>query len=127
MRCVGQACQEPGCRADGVYPAPMGRHTGRRYYWFCLEHVRLYNKAYNYFEGMSEAEILAFQKSAVTGHRPTWVLGSLGGWRRKRFFWGQNHKSRVRVSPRVREAFRVLGLDWREVRALFSSKDGFVI
>ena len=107
-------CQEAGCREAGVYPAPIGR-TGRGRYWFCLEHVRVYNKSYDYFEGMSAAEIQAFQKSAVVGHRPTWALGSLGGrwWRPRQepfrlFPEEEKHKC---VSPRVAKAFRVLGLE----------------
>ncbi|MGH7249118.1 MAG: J domain-containing protein, partial [Pseudomonadota bacterium] len=49
-------------------------------YWqFCLEHVREYNTSYNFFAGMSEEAIAIYQKEAITGHRPTWKMGSLGG------------------------------------------------
>jgi hypothetical protein len=37
--------------------------------------VQAYNKSYNYFQGMSDAEVEAFQKEAITGHRPTWSMG----------------------------------------------------
>ena len=43
--------------------------------WFCLEHVREYNQSFNYFEGMSDEEVLAYQTSNLTGHRPTWSMG----------------------------------------------------
>jgi hypothetical protein len=42
---------------------------------FCLDHVRSYNKSYNYFAGMSDTDVLTWQRHAVTGHRPTWPLG----------------------------------------------------
>src|SRR5262249_22494262 len=42
---------------------------------FCLDHVRRYNASYNYFDGMSDAEVDDFRKDAVTGHRPTWKVG----------------------------------------------------
>jgi curved DNA-binding protein CbpA len=54
----------------------MGRGRDGQYFRFCLEHVRQYNQTYNYFDGMSDAEVAAFQKDAVTGHRPTWRMGS---------------------------------------------------
>lgn len=49
------------------------------YRWFCLEHVREYNRNYNYFTGMSDEEIAAYQKAALTGLRPTWMMGSRSG------------------------------------------------
>jgi hypothetical protein len=46
-------------------------------YWrFCLEHVREYNHSYNYFSGMSDDAVLKYQKDAITGHRPTWKMGT---------------------------------------------------
>ena len=43
---------------------------------FCDEHVRQYNASYNYFDGMSDGDVAAFQKDALTGHRPTWKTGA---------------------------------------------------
>jgi curved DNA-binding protein CbpA len=68
-------CQAQGCTAEGCHRAPKGRHAEGEYLWFCLDHVRLYNKSYNYFAGMNDAAIQAFQKEAVIGHRPTWRMG----------------------------------------------------
>jgi DnaJ domain len=69
-------CQWKGCAAAGVHRAPKGRGHEGEYYLFCLEHVRNYNATYNYFEGMSNAQVEEFQKDAVTGHRPTWKAGA---------------------------------------------------
>ena len=44
--------------------------------FFCIDHVRQYNANYNYFDGMSDAQVSAFQKDAATGHRPTWKTGA---------------------------------------------------
>jgi curved DNA-binding protein CbpA len=68
-------CQWKGCRSPGLYRAPRGRGRDGQYYLFCLDHVRRYNASYNYFEGMNDGEVEAFQKDAVTGHRPTWNVG----------------------------------------------------
>jgi DnaJ-domain-containing protein 1 len=43
--------------------------------------VREYNNSYNFFAGMSEDAIAKYQKEALTGHRPTWKMGSIGGKR----------------------------------------------
>jgi curved DNA-binding protein CbpA len=82
----GPVCQWKGCRAAGAHRAPMGRGHEGRYYLFCLDHVRQFNASYNYFEGWSSADVEAFQKDALIGHRPTWRTslhtGSAGAARR---------------------------------------------
>jgi len=69
-------CQWKGCQAAGAHKAPKGRGRENEYYRFCLDHVRQFNASYNYFAGMSDAEVEDFRKGAVTGHRPTWKLGA---------------------------------------------------
>lgn len=68
-------CGWEGCDQPGTHRAPMGRHREGQYHHFCLDHVRLYNKSYNYFSGMTDEAIEAYQKDALTGHRPTWDIG----------------------------------------------------
>jgi curved DNA-binding protein CbpA len=70
-----QRCQRPGCSEAGEYRAPLGRHHEGQYVFFCLPHVQEYNKSYNYFQGMTDDAVAAFQKEALTGHRPTWTIG----------------------------------------------------
>lgn len=70
------ACQWKGCRGAGEHRAPKGRGLDGEYYLFCAEHIRHYNSSYNYFDGMGDAEVEAFQKDAITGHRPTWKVGA---------------------------------------------------
>ena len=74
-------CEWPDCRNPAQHPAPRGRGREGQYFNFCLEHVREYNKSYNYFNGMSDSDVAAFQEANVTGHRPTWSL-SLNGRKR---------------------------------------------
>ncbi|MEQ8745876.1 DnaJ domain-containing protein [Pyruvatibacter sp.] len=72
-------CAWPGCDAEGVHKAPTDKSStgdARRYRWLCVEHVREFNKSWNYFEGMSDADVRRFQREAATGHRPTWSVGS---------------------------------------------------
>ncbi|MGL5362506.1 MAG: J domain-containing protein [Bosea sp. (in: a-proteobacteria)] len=68
-------CQHPGCKRVGEFRAPKGRGQEGRFFLFCLEHVKAYNASYNYFNGMPDGDVAAFQKEAIIGHRPTWKLG----------------------------------------------------
>ncbi len=68
-------CEWQGCTHAGGYRAPKGRGREGQYYNLCLDHVREYNKSYNYFAGMGDDDIIAYQRSAATGHRPTWTMG----------------------------------------------------
>ena len=71
----GPSCEHPACKATGEYRAPKGRDREGQYWRFCLQHVREYNASYNYFAGMSDSAVAAYQKDAVIGHRPTWTMG----------------------------------------------------
>lgn len=71
-------CDHPGCTDAGAYRAPRGRDALDSYYWFCLEHVRLYNKAWNFYAGMSAEEVEACIREDVVGWRPTWPIGANG-------------------------------------------------
>ncbi|MDQ0456552.1 J domain-containing protein [Rhizobium paknamense] len=68
-------CQWDGCDKPGVHRAPVGRNAEGQFFLFCFEHVKEYNKGYNYFSGLSDTEIARYQKEAITGHRPTWTVG----------------------------------------------------
>ena len=72
-------CDHPGCEAGGDFRAPKSRLELRDYYWFCLEHVRAYNSAWNYYAGMSDSEIEAEIRSDTVWQRPSWRLGDRAG------------------------------------------------
>jgi curved DNA-binding protein CbpA len=69
-------CDRPGCGAHGEFRAPRSRDTLDCFYWFCLNHVREYNAAWNYYAGMSAREIEADIRNDTVWQRPTWPLGS---------------------------------------------------
>jgi DnaJ domain len=91
LRATCPACDWPGCSHAATHRAPKGRTQEREYWRFCLDHVREYNHSYNFFSGMSEAAVASFQKDALTGHRPTWKMGSLGGKRSEKPRSGRFH------------------------------------
>lgn len=69
-------CNFPGCNEIGAFRAPQGRDREGQFFCFCLDHVREYNASYNYFNGMSADDVATYQRDALTGHRPTWTMGS---------------------------------------------------
>ncbi|MCK6418226.1 MAG: J domain-containing protein [Alphaproteobacteria bacterium] len=66
-----QHCDMPGCRVIGEYRAPKDRSL-KDYYRFCLDHVREYNAAWNFFAGMSDTEMQDAAVNSLYGDRPTW-------------------------------------------------------
>ncbi len=74
----GRSCDLPGCLAPGGYRAPRSRQTLNEYWWFCLEHVRAYNASWDFYKGMSPAQIEAQLRADTSWQRPTWPLGRLG-------------------------------------------------
>jgi hypothetical protein len=73
-------CEHPGCANAGEFRAPRDRTNLNQYRWFCLEHVREYNRAWDYYKGMGPAEIEHELRSDSGWQRPTWPLGRLGGF-----------------------------------------------
>jgi len=76
---LARLCDHPGCDAGGEFRAPRSRLELNHYYWFCLEHVRGYNAAWNYYAGMSETEIEAEIRHDTVWQRPSWKLGQRHG------------------------------------------------
>jgi hypothetical protein len=72
-------CDHPGCEAGGDFRAPRSRIELDSYYWFCLDHVRAYNAAWNYYAGMSEREIEDEIRRDTVWQRPSWKLGQRHG------------------------------------------------
>lgn len=86
---AGKPCDYPGCAGDGAYRAPRARDRLNEYYWFCLDHVRDYNKAWNYYAGLSPDEIERMNRADDVGQRPTWPLGArtAGARAQARYRW----------------------------------------
>ncbi len=90
-----RTCDHPDCQELGEHRAPKSRMLDRGspedYHWFCLPHIREFNKGWNFFDGMSDDEVLRYKDEDITGHRPTWQLGS--------------RTSRPKQSPRFDDPF----------------------
>jgi len=116
----GHRCYWAGCTEAGDFRAPRSRDNIRDFQWFCENHIKEFNKSWNYFEGMNESEIYAFQKDATTGHRPTWRMDQLKGNPNARLeeafsrMFGESPTYRPDVRPigsREKDALAVLDLE----------------
>ena len=84
LRAQCPVCEWTGCPNAATHRAPKGRGKEHEYWRFCLDHVREYNHSYNFFAGMSDEAVARYQKDAITGHRPTWKMGTGGRSARER-------------------------------------------
>jgi hypothetical protein len=67
-----RACDHAGCRAPATTRAPKSREMLDQHYWFCQPHAAEYNKSWNFFAGMSDAQVAEAQAARAHGDRPTW-------------------------------------------------------
>ena len=122
----GRPCDMPGCAAAGEYRAPKSRSTLNDYWWFCLEHVRAYNSAWDYYKGMSPGQIEAQLRADASWQRPSWPLGRLGAasWEEELLRRDPLHllaagrvqreaaQRREQVPAELREPLATFGLAW---------------
>ncbi|MEM1105173.1 MAG: J domain-containing protein [Pseudomonadota bacterium] len=76
-----RVCEQKGCDLAGEHKAP--KRNARGVHWFCQRHAAEYNRSFNFFDNMTEAEIKAFEEAARYGHKKTWKFGTgpAGGMR----------------------------------------------
>ena len=116
-------CEWENCKESGKFKAPLEKDNSKNYKWLCEEHIKLFNKNWNYFEGMSQNEIENFLKSDLTWHRPTQKFGSSDNffnilWNNalsdKFNFFKQEKSLNVnnkKLSEKDKDAFRIMGLE----------------
>jgi len=114
----------PSCQSMGEYRAPKSRRNLNDYHWFCLEHVRAYNAAWDFYKGMSPGEIEMQLRADTAWQRPSWPLGRLGAvaWeddvlRDPLNILAAGRFNRARraekdTPPELREPLATLGLSW---------------
>ena len=130
-------CEWDKCSKTGMYKAPVEKDNSKKFRLFCLEHIKIFNKNWNYFSDMNENEIEYFIKSDLTWHKPTKSFGSS-----ENFFnilWGNaledkfnifknsNNKDfkKTNLSEKDRYALEILGLKyetkWSDIQKKFKT------
>lgn len=68
-------CDWRGCSNPGLYRAPKSREELDVFRWFCKDHIREFNKSWNYYADYSADEMDAQRRADIGWGRPTWRLG----------------------------------------------------
>ena len=131
-------CEWQNCKESGKFKAPQEKDNSKNYKWLCKEHIKLFNKNWNYFEGMSQDEIENFLKSDLTWHRPTQKFASSDNffnilWNNalsdKFNFFKQEKMTNGfairKLSEKDKDAFRIMELelnaDWSIIQKKFKT------
>ena len=131
-------CEWDNCKEAGEFKAPTEKDNSKIFKWLCEEHIKLFNKNWNYFDGMSQGQIESFLKSDITWHKPTQKFGSSDNF--FNILWNSAlsdkfriykkkeetiHISNIKLCEKDRDAFRIMGLeftaDWIAIQKKFKS------
>ena len=130
-------CDWENCCEDGKFKAPLERDNSKKFRLLCLNHIKEFNKSWNYFENMNENEIQNFIKSDLVWHKSTKSFGSSDNffsilWNNAlddnlNIFTNSSFKKHKKsnFSEKDKDAFRVLDLDcsmkWEDIQKKFKS------
>lgn len=120
-------CDYPGCRMSAEHKAPKNRDL-TEYYNFCKQHAEEYNRAWDFFDGMSDTEIESHIIRSMHGDRPTWRYDTMArmeavhrkAWQTYNFKSDEDMEREAEHDPRnvpekklpaEMEAMQILGLE----------------
>ena len=67
-------CDKEQCNEIGEYKAPKSRIKLKEYYYFCLNHVKEYNKSWDFYKGLTVNQIEQAMRKDTIWDRPSWPL-----------------------------------------------------
>jgi len=67
-------CDKEECNENGKYKAPKSRIKLNEYYYFCLNHVKEYNKSWDFYKGLTVNQIEKAMCKDTIWNRPSWPL-----------------------------------------------------
>ena len=67
-------CDSDRCNKKGEYRAPKSRIMLNEYFYFCLQHIKEYNKSWDFYKGMSVDQIESSMRNDTVWDRPSWPL-----------------------------------------------------
>jgi preprotein translocase subunit Sec63 len=130
-------CDWNNCKKVGNYKAPIEKDNSKKFKLLCLEHIKIFNKKWNYFANMTNEEIEYFIKSDLTWHKPTKSFNSSENffnilWNnaledKLNIFESSNFKNfkKDKLTSTDRDALDIMGLKyeakWEEIQKKFKS------
>ena len=128
-------CEWSKCKKIGVHRAPVEKDNSKKFRLLCLEHIKIFNKSWNYFADMNENEVENFIKSDLTWHKPTKSFGSSENFFRILWVNALSDKpgafknstfddfKKSKFSDRDKDALKILGLknntNWSDIQKRF--------
>ena len=128
-------CDWSKCNKIGMYKAPIEKDNSKKFRLLCLEHIKEFNKSWNYFSDMNNEEIENFVKSDLTWHKPTKSFGSSENFFRILWLNALDDKTGIFINSDSRkfeksnltvkdkEALKILGLksdtNWSDIQKKF--------
>ena len=131
-------CDWKNCKENGEYKAPVEKDNSKKFRMLCLEHIKEFNKNWNYFSGMDDEQIFNFLKSDMTWHKPTQSFSSSDNF--FKVLWNNtlkdeldkanlkgelNHMSQFKFDSDDIKAFGILGvsigLKWEKIHHKFKA------
>jgi len=129
-------CDWNNCLEEGFYKAPVEKDNSKKYRILCLNHVKEFNKNWNYFENMDDNQIYEFIKSDMVWHKPTQSFSSSDNffkilWNNamkdelnKSYFKDHfNHMNQFKFNHNDMKAFEILnisvGIKWEKIQEKF--------
>ena len=67
-------CDNSNCKNLGEFKAPKSRSELNNYYFFCLKHIKEYNKSWDFYKGLSVDQIELSMRKDTVWDRPSWPL-----------------------------------------------------
>ena len=71
---IHKNCDKKGCSARGEFKAPKSRIKLNEYYYFCLTHIKEYNKSWDFYKGLTVDQIEKSINKDSVWDRPSWPL-----------------------------------------------------
>ena len=130
-------CEWKNCKEFGQYKAPIEKDNSKNFKLLCKEHIKMFNKNWNYFAGMSQEEIKIFLRSDLTWHKHTQTFGSSDNF--FNILWNNalsdkfkifderknSHIKTKNLCEKDKDAFIIMGLkfnsDWIMIQKKFKS------
>ena len=129
-------CDYKNCKKIAKYKAPIERDNSKKFKWLCLDHIKEFNKSWDYFKGMSDQEVGVFLKSDMTWHRATQAFSSPDNF--FNILWNntlndgidnlnneykKKNNREINLSDKDREAFKIIELEvdtkWNKIQNQF--------
>ena len=130
-------CDWENCDQIGSYRAPLEKDNSKKYRLLCLDHIKIFNKKWNYFSDMTNQEVEYFVKSDLTWHKATKSFSSSDNF--FNILWNNaledklnifksenfNEYKRSQLSDTDRDAFDAMELKydakWEEIQKQFKT------